>query len=634
MANSNFRTLQVDYLAGINANRSYIRNGLALQGTTGYATYADTGDRPVDGIGGVANVTWTVTTTNPLRGESSFLFTKDAANRQGQGASYAFAIDSADQAKVMQISFDYAIASGTYATGDLTCYIVDVTNGTVIQPSAFQIENVGVNSTARLTFQTASNSTSYRLCFHVASTSASAYSLKFDNIILGPQVVPMGAPVTDWVSYTPTSSWVAGVGTITGKWRRVGDTMEISGRVPVTGTPTTATLTISLPSGYVIDFTKLGGATTVEALGIGYAYDDNVNTRYVLNVKAASSTTLSFGPNAAIQVTQASPFTWAVNDNLEFMAQVPIVGWSSSTVVSSSADTRVVALNATSSTTVFGSILNGAVTTCIFQTSVTDTHGGYNSATGEYTNKVPGYYNISGTVRPSGTFASSAQLETMIYINGTKVLGELGELSGGSGNTMSPTVTLLGRWLNAGDVVTIRVVGSNWISLTCASGAGMHYFSISSAQGPSQIAASEVIAVNAYRSSTPQTIPNNSDTTIIFDVKEVDTHNAYNNTTGVFTAPAPGLYKFDAGVKLDLNIGTATNTYAYFQKQGNGVRAQTYQYQDVTAGDVTLRPSDIIPLDTGQTVTVRAAQFSGGSGATSAIVWQTYLNIHRLGGVM
>ena len=102
------------------------------------------------------------------------------------------------------MSFDYAVASGTYATSDLTVYLYDVTNSQVIQPSGYQIQaaSTGLGMQQKATFQTPSNSTSYRLILHVASPSASAYTVKFDNFNVGPQVISQGTPVTDWQAYT------------------------------------------------------------------------------------------------------------------------------------------------------------------------------------------------------------------------------------------------------------------------------------------------------------------------------------------------------------------------------------------------------------------------------------------------
>ena len=74
-------------------------------GTTAYADAA--GTRPVDGSGGAPTLSCTRTTSSPIDGDGSLLITKDAANRQGQGCSIQFTIDSAYKAKVLQIEFDY-----------------------------------------------------------------------------------------------------------------------------------------------------------------------------------------------------------------------------------------------------------------------------------------------------------------------------------------------------------------------------------------------------------------------------------------------------------------------------------------------------------------------------------------------
>lgn len=59
-----------------------------------------------------------------------------------------------------------------------------------------------------------------------------------------------------WVAWTPTGSWLTNV-TYTGKWRRVGDSIDFDVNIAVTGTPTTATLYIAFPSGFQADTTKL-----------------------------------------------------------------------------------------------------------------------------------------------------------------------------------------------------------------------------------------------------------------------------------------------------------------------------------------------------------------------------------------
>jgi hypothetical protein len=230
--------------SGIN----YVTNPTASTDTSGWATYADAaGTAPVDGTGGSPTVTWTRSTSSPLRGAADFNFTKDAANRQGQGVATDITIDLADQAKILTVSFDYEVLSGTYATGDLTVYLIADPAGTpvVIQPAGYQVQAATAGTKMRqiATFQTQATGQTYRVCFHVASTSALAYSLAIDNVVVGPQTVQYGAPVTDWVDYTPV--WTASVsnpsignGTLAGKYRRVGGNHEVAITV-ILGTTTT-----------------------------------------------------------------------------------------------------------------------------------------------------------------------------------------------------------------------------------------------------------------------------------------------------------------------------------------------------------------------------------------------------------
>jgi hypothetical protein len=201
---------------------NYISNPDAETDTTGYATYADAaGTSPVDGTGGSPNSTWTRSTSSPLRDDASFVFTHNSgASRKGEGVSYDFSISAADKAKVLQISFDYIVGSGTFVAGtsstdsDVTVWIYDVTNSTLIQPSSYKLlsNSSTIASQFNATFQTASDSTSYRLIFHVGSTSSSAFTLKFDNIKVSPSTYVYGTPITDWQAVTPTFT---GLGTVT-----------------------------------------------------------------------------------------------------------------------------------------------------------------------------------------------------------------------------------------------------------------------------------------------------------------------------------------------------------------------------------------------------------------------------------
>jgi hypothetical protein len=176
---------RIDQLEGAYASKSSIKVGLFEESTKGYATYADAaGPTPVNGTGGAPTVTFTRSTSSPLEGKASGLLTKDAANRQGEGFSYDFTLDSAYTVtpQNMVIEFFYE-SGGTFVSGsssDVRVYIYDVTNSNLITP---QNVNIGGSSGRfQTTFLPVSSSSNYRLIFHIATTSAAAWTLKVDKI--------------------------------------------------------------------------------------------------------------------------------------------------------------------------------------------------------------------------------------------------------------------------------------------------------------------------------------------------------------------------------------------------------------------------------------------------------------------
>jgi hypothetical protein len=150
-------------MSGINFNDTTTPAGSGSSGGVNYGSSTVTdftgfddgaSSTPVDLTGGSPGLTLTSTTSTPLRGASSMLITHAASDQQGDGFADTITIDDADKCKVLTISFDYEIASGTYATGDLNLWVYDVTNSTLIQPAGYQIQNVGIESKHIATFQT------------------------------------------------------------------------------------------------------------------------------------------------------------------------------------------------------------------------------------------------------------------------------------------------------------------------------------------------------------------------------------------------------------------------------------------------------------------------------------------------
>ncbi len=509
--------------------------------------YADAaGTRPVDGTGGSPTVSSALTTTVPLMGTKSLLMTKDAANRQGQGIAIPFTVDPALRAKALQISFDYIVNSGTFIAGtsstdgDVIAYLYDVTNSLLIEPSNIKLlsNNTTLADKYQASFQTSATGSSYRLILHCASTSASAYELKLDNITVSPSNYVYGTPVTDWASFVPTGSWSTNT-TYTGKKRRVGDTMEYEVTVATAGAPTSATLSINLPE--TIDTSKIN--STQKFLGTALINDSSTvyyygSVVYLTTTSVLIASEVASGTYAVTSaVTQAIPITFGAGDEINVKFSVPIVGLSSSVQMSDQTDTRICDAKMTTSDTT--SFPNATDTKMTWTSNLADTHGMVNLASDRFDIKVAGDYDLDISYLFT-TVLSSAGDAIQVY---AKINNSINAVIGAFGfpiTTQFRTVTgsVLLPNLKVGDYVEIFVNQNLGVTLT---GYGsFNFVSISRKTGPSAIAASESVTMRA--GGTTSSVSSASTDIIIFNTKNFDSHGAYNVATGIFTVPVAGKY--------------------------------------------------------------------------------------------
>lgn len=305
----------------------YVTNGDFETDTEGWATYADAaGSSPVDGTGGAPSVTFSRISSTLLRGEAYGQLVKDAADRQGEGVSFDFTIDSVDKEKALDLSFDYNF-SVNGATGDIAVFVYDVTNAALISTASSVVPKGGSTNTFNTTF-ISSDSTSYRLIFHIASTSALAVNFNVDNVKIGPQEFIQTTPQTDWEVSTASSSW-SGAGTENVYQRRVGNNLELFYSINMAGAAPTNWV-LDLPAGLTIDST-LTPNSTFNPWGSGYSNDDSASSRQPVFVLQNSSTSF-FAIEDAGGLNVTVPFTWAANDDLSLQIKVPIAEWAGSSV--------------------------------------------------------------------------------------------------------------------------------------------------------------------------------------------------------------------------------------------------------------------------------------------------------------
>lgn len=594
----------VNYLEGTNSN--------AEVSVGDWVTYADAaGTSPVDGTGGTANITFTRNTTSPLRGTADFKLSKDAVNRQGEGASIDITIDSADQAKILTFSADVDASNVNYANGDLRAYIYDVTNAQVLEPVPVEI-NAG-SGLFQCEFQTASNSTSYRLIFHVASTNATAYDVYFDNIKCGPNTKVQGAFISDWKDYTPTFQ---GVGTPTislSQWRRVGDTMEIRGEI-ISGTVTGSNVEVSIPSGHSVD---LGGTASMAA-GVAAS-----------NGAIVTSSLISTGNILLFQYDTGSSSKGVLTGTilgtgaqLEYNASFKIQGWSSSQVLSSDAGTREVKIYQYGNG---GESLTAGVTDIPFATSlIPDSHGAWDGD--QFTAPESGLYSYEGYVDTSST---GSLFQVQERINGTQRT-----IAGQCVDTTLSDAKFSGKvWLEKGEVLSFRLNAAKTLSNSI-----QHFISINKAGSSQQIAASDNVYAS-YKTNAGQSIT--TATTTIIDFEDLDFESSSSLvTTGAawkFTADRSGLYNVTSRIRVEAVAGRILeDDTAELLLYKNGTFYKVLDYREektspTNAQSVSFDGSCLVQLNAGDYIDVRFNHTYTTAVSLSTDSRYNFVEINRIG---
>lgn len=589
-----------------------------------------------------ANLALTAVTSGKLAGNYSGQIAQTSGNSVAGDMiiSDAFTIDAEDQNKVLAFKLYYQLTAGAANTNfsgtssnSFAVAFYDVTNGVWIQPAG--VFNFTQNSGSGIStgsFQTTAGTTQYRMAIYFPNASVGTFTMLVDDISFGPQAVSQGAATTDWQAYTPTGTWSTNT-SYTGFWKRIGDTMLVRAQVALTGAPT-GTFSLNLPSGYVIDTTKLGSGLSTYAQNLGSATLlvagnawESAAVGYNSTTSIAVWTLAGGSTNAFAQLTPTVPATFANNDFVWLDFKVPIVGWSSNVSLSNDTDTRVVAAYAV------GQVPSGVVNTGFNVARFVpnrDTHGAYNNATGAFTAPVSGFYQMSATVELSATFTANQYIGVTVQ-NTTNGGAHYGYTKSPVSATTALVVNVSGiLFANAGDILNIQTVcqGSSASYTTSLSSSD---FSIQRISGPSVIAASE--SVIARVGGTTSTATNASDTIIIYNTKLVDTHGAYNTSTGFFTCPVSGKYKVYGTYLCTLAAGNVNQQFfTIIKKNGNVITSEVKPAYTTSSVPHEAPVEDIIDCVAGDQLAIYSNQqlVAGGQTITNSTS-QTYAFFMRVG---
>lgn len=590
-------------------------------GVTGSLTNGLPTTTPTFGSGASGNLSISASNSSPLAGSYSLSYASSAATTAGNClASDAFTIDREDQAKVLTVKFYFEATSnpsngnwsGT-SSNSFAFAIYDVTNSAWIIPAGgfgmTQSSGVGLCTG---TFQTSSNGTQYRLVVYNANATSGAITVKFDDFFVGPQTAPIGPVVTDWQSYTPTGTWVTNA-TYTGKWRRVGDSMEVSANIAVSGA-VTGNFSLNLPSGYSIDTAKLTSTASsfiTEPIGTievnqsgqyhGIIRYNSATSVTAVNLTVSGSLGTSLSEPSLINAT--TPVTFASGAVVTLRFKVPISGWSSNVQMSSDTDTRVVStLVSLNAVQAVGT--NGVIK---YDTVDKDPTASYSTSTGLFTAPVTGFYTVATTNQTNTATA------LMLYKNGSSYT-RLGDL--GTNAYASSTYEI---YLNAGETVSLVAATAGTFT-----GSGACKASFSRRSGPAVVAATE--SVNARYYGVTATITGTA-STATFSTKDFDSHNAY--SSGTYTIPVSGKYQINASIRVSATFAADQAAVISLYKNGSIVSEMTMQASGTSSNQQPVI-SDVLSFVAGDALTIRIRS-NGTTPTITASNNSNYFSITRVG---
>jgi hypothetical protein len=602
---------------------NYITNPDAESNANDWTLYDSTAV-PTTLTGGTATALWERSTSSPLRGAASFLFT---AGGEGNGVATVITPASADikAGAVQVISLEYSV-TGTIAEGDYQIWVEDIANAVMIQPAGYKIPSAvsgGAYKLQPVTFQLPTNGTTFRVAIHQAVASPGG-NLKVDSISVGPQTRSYGPPVTDWVSYTPTIGGLSGFSTTPyGYWRRVGDTAEYvvgwvkNGSAGVSG----SFISIDLYPGHVVDTNKIRSNGNVQQVGTASAFGVFVaNFEDTINVEYGTTTSVYLSRTGTANLALGNQHL--ANGTIGMKFSVPILGWSSSVEVSSSTDTRVIAAIATGAPQTSYT----ANTPIVWPTILKDTNGSYSTSTGQYTASTPGFYWVAAQINTNASGANRLKA----YVNGS-VYNYMGAQT-------SPGADIFGASLvyaEAGQTIDVRYNGT-WSAVGAESS-----LSISRLSGPSQIAASETVAA-LYRSSATSSIGNALSTAMDFPTKVYDTHGAVSNAGAgnqtvlasgwKFTAPVSGKYRVACTLRIAAAVLSTSQQFSLsFFSQGVEYAMVGTAWGTGGSNAYTVNGSTTIDLLAGQTIQSVSYQNSGGAVTLFGLATFNHIAIERVG---
>lgn len=349
---------------GAGTGRNYLQDFydatkvVSVSATTLAPTANRASDRDLWARSTVAGLTVENNAVSPLRQAGDYLINSSASTIASFVETPCFSIDNADLGLPLSVEFDL---TGVAASTSYDVVVVRYNSAGTYQETIVVAGTASAGSPASAQLPTGTGK--FKGFFIPSATSTDLYAIRLrkvaavdddfqiDSLFVGPGSSIQGAIVTAWEAYTPTyaSGTITGT-TLSGFWRRTGNTLETKIRIQGSAASSLSASTTSinyLPTGLTVDSTKLatrpsdrGWTSTGMCFG---SFDNLVYNPCMLEIENPATTarvlvlkTSNASPFAATNFTALSSANFAstalnaVDRFMEFHLSVPISQWAGS----------------------------------------------------------------------------------------------------------------------------------------------------------------------------------------------------------------------------------------------------------------------------------------------------------------
>jgi hypothetical protein len=241
---------------------------------------------------------------------------------------FDFTLDDVDAAgRIMKLKWDQKV-TGTYTAGQLEVVITTQADRTTAVVTPF-ISAIPASDGTFQTYFLAPSTATASLVIRATADMTTDGGIVISDVVVGPNVQVQGAAIGPWKAFTPTGSWSANT-TYTGFYREVGEDVEINVNIALAGAPTSAALTVNMPTGFTINSSKMATTTSAAILGLVSIYDAAPATyegRILYSSTSAVAVVVEKSDGtygAYVAVTEAVPQTFANGDKVQLSYKVPV----------------------------------------------------------------------------------------------------------------------------------------------------------------------------------------------------------------------------------------------------------------------------------------------------------------------